>query len=496
MVIPNNEAQNTAENIAKSVCNENLINLSTSSSFLISPLIYVTDGSTVDGFTIDPVNTGVVGQYDSEIPDEIQVSYPLFFPNVSTILIPKKVQRNLGRIPKKYLENIDNDKTIAIEKCLVIVSNLSSTMFDDNRWKSLSSTLMHEQTKKGNDNTFIYPHIIKALKYSTNNTEGIIKVKENEFGNETYQEGVSSKEYGLTDTYYKTRLVEYNIKNKEILHKRNKFFYSLVKKAKENVIANNLIDLYAKIDLPNYNDLVMEAKKLVKAKYKSKKGKTLTFLNKHSESYFKDVSSRSFVENNIKQFDYLTQRSFMVPIVGDEKSGGRVVDSFTLMPSWIRKLVKIDGERIVEVDYKALHPNIAISIYGGSKKYLTHDIVAEGINLDISDVKIQHLSYFNKRVQGMKRSALYDFYNESEPLMNETIMREKQTSLKAHRITSMRMFAKEVEIMTECIKQLNSRGIYVGYVYDALFCKESDVEIVEQIMNKVVLEFNVYTTAH
>ncbi|MNR68821.1 hypothetical protein D3C85_1936260 [compost metagenome] len=49
--------------------------------------------------------------------------------------------------------------------------------------------------------------------------------------------------------------------------------------------------------------------------------------------------------------------------------------------------------------------------------------------------------------------------------------------------------------MTECIKQLNSKGIYVGYVYDALFCKESDAKLVEGIMNKVVLEHRVYTTA-
>jgi hypothetical protein len=185
----------------------------------------------------------------------------------------------------------------------------------------------------------------------------------------------------------------------------------------------------------------------------------------------------------------------MIPIIGTDKSGGRVVDSFTLMPSWIRRLVKIDGKSIVEVDYSALHPNIAMSLYGGLRKYLTHLQVAENSNIDLSNVKIAHLSYFNERVQGMKRSPLYSYYSESEMAMNEAIIKEKKTSLKGHRITSMRMFAKEVEIMTECIKQLNFKGIYVGYIYDALFCKESDAKLVAEIMNTVVLEFNVFTTA-
>jgi hypothetical protein len=79
--------------------------------------------------------------------------------------------------------------------------------------------------------------------------------------------------------------------------------------------------------------------------------------------------------------------------------------------------------------------------------------------------------------------------------MLKKIEEEKWNSVKKHKITSMRMFAKEVEIMTECIMQLNSKGIYVGYVYDALFCKKSEAKIVEEIMNKVVLEFKVYTTA-
>ncbi len=466
-------------------------------SSTISPLIYVTDENTKNETYENPVRASVKECFNIEITGENHTGIPLFFQtNISTIFIPKNVKTHLGRfVPKQYLKNIDRDKNIAIEKCLVFVSNLSSTVYSDDRWKSLSSTQIHEQTKKGNDNTFIYTHIIKALAYKSNTTDAVIMVKKNEYGYETYQEGIACKEYSLTDTYFNGSLVEYIIKDNGILQKRNKFFYSQLKKAVDSTIGNNLIELYSKIELPSHAEIILEAKRLTKLKDRTKKGKILTFLNKHPKSYYKDANSRSFVEQNIKLFDYLTKRGFMIPIIGKEKSGGRVVDSFTLMPSWIRRLVKIDGKRILEVDYSALHPNIAMSIYGGSKKYLTHAEVAKESNLNINEVKIQHLSYFNERVPGMRRSPLYSYYNDTETLMNQSIIREKQTSLKSHNITSMRMFAKEVEIMTECIKQLNSKGIYVGYVYDALFCKESDAKLVEEIMNKVVLEHRVYTTA-
>ncbi|MBC7524894.1 MAG: hypothetical protein H7239_10680 [Flavobacterium sp.] len=507
MVLKHNESQNNTGQMAMVNYKDELINYSTSSTSLTSyslststsslPFIYVTDDINSSKSTKNPVKLKVKKQYDIEITGENHAGFPLFFQNnINTIFIPKNIKTHLGKfVPKEYLKNIDRDKNIAIEKCLVFVSNLSSTVYSDDRWKSLSSTQIHEQTKKGNDNTFIYTHIIKALTYKSNIKVAVIMVKKNEYGYETYQEGIACKEYSLTDTYFNGSLVEYIIKDKGIIQKRNKFFYSQLKKAVDSTIGNNLIDLYSKIELPSHAEINLEAKRLTKLKYRTKKGKTLTFLNKHPRSYYKDANSRSFVEQNIKLFDYLTKRGFMIPIIGKEKSGGRIVDSFTLMPSWIRRLVKIDGKPIIEVDYSALHPNIAMSIYGGSKKNLTHLEVAENSKIDLSDVKIAHLSYFNERVHGMKCSPLYSYYSESEIAMNEAIIKEKQMSLKGHKTTSMRMFAKEVEIMTECIKQLNYKGICVGYIYDALFCKESDAKLVEEIMNKVVLEHSVYTTA-
>jgi len=441
-------------------------------------------------------NTVVNNDFYIENLDQVYDTYPLFFQNATTINIPQKIKRHIERkIPKSYLHKIDKNTKCAVEKCLLFISNLTSTIFFDDKWKSLSAKILNKQFKKGKDNTITYTYVVEALKYKSNTTDSIIQTKKNKLGNDTYQEGITCKSYSFTDTFYSNNLVKYTITNPEIIAKRNKFIYSQIARATDNVIATNLLKLYPRIDLPSESKLKAEATRLIKENHRTKKGKLLTKLNNHSKDYFKDASQRSFVEENIKAFKFYTDISYMIPTIGDAKSGGRVVDSFTLMPGWIRNLITIDGEEIVLVDYKALHPNIAMSIYGGSKKFLTHQQVAKESEIDLTDVKIQHLSFFNKEVWAMRESPLYSYYHKSDLSMIIKIEQEKWNSEFKHKITSMKMFAKEVEIMTECVRRLNGIGIYVGYVYDALFCKESEREIVKKIMNEVVIELGVYTIA-
>lgn len=459
-------------------------------------LNYVTTSLEANQAQENTVNTVVNNVFYAENSDEIHATYPLFFQNATTINIPKNIKRHIEKkIPKRYLNKIDKNKKYAVENCLLFSSNLTSTLFSEDRWKSLSSKILDEQFRKGKDNTFIYTHIVQALKYKSSTTDSVIQTKKNKLGTDTYQEGITCKSYSFTDTFSNNNLVKYTITNPEIIAKRDKFIYSQIAKATDNIIATNLLKLYPRIDIPNESELKIEASRLIKEKYRTKKEKLLTKLNNHSKDYFKDASQRSFVEENIKSFKFYTDISYMIPIIGDYKSGGRVVDSFSLMASWIRKSVKIDNEPIVEVDFKALHPNIAMSIYGGSKKFLTHQQVAEESGIAIKRVKIQHLSFFNETLMGMKWSPLYKYYQKTEPLLLKNIEYEKKSSEYNYRITSMRMFAKEVEIMTECIRRLNEIGIYVGYVYDALFCKESEREIVKKIMSEVAVELGVYTIA-
>ena len=283
------------------------------------------------------------------------------------------------------------------------------------------------------------------------------------------------------------------IENGEIkgIKTRNRIYYRLINEAQDNPICNNLLKMYQRIELPASKELLAVGKKLIKENYTTKKGKILTMRNKHTDNYWKDVDNRSFVENNIEIFEYLTNRGFMIPSAGDERSGGRVVDSFTLMPSWIRNEISIDSKKLVECDFRALHPNIAMHLYNGKHEFLTHEKIAKTTGIDLKEVKIEHLSFFNKNWYSMMESPLFGYYSKHEPDMLQQIYNDKKEH--GYKITSKKMFKLEVEIMTEVIKYLNSVGVYVLYVYDALLCEEKDKTLVIETMNRIILEHGVKT---
>ncbi len=453
-----------------------------------SSLSYVTN---IDS-TINPVYTGATEGNTIDFCTEDAT----FFKDQTILYIPKKILKQLTSryISKKLLLEIDTNETIAIEKCLIFLNNLCSLFFNPEReYKSLSSDLLHEQLKGENDNTYIYTKVIKLLLTGTKEDGPVIEILSDDNDRHLYGKGIVCKRYKLSETYLKAGVSKYKLKTKYLITRRMNTFYKQLSDAQDNVIAKNLLKLYSKIGIPSTEEIFEEGKRLSKEKATTKKGKLITYRNKRSDDKFKDLKQHSFVEDNIKMFDYLTEDAYMVPFIGTERSGGRVVDSFNLMPSWIRNLVKIDGEEIVEVDMKALHPNLGIKIYGGNERYLTHQKVAEKASIELKEVKVEHLSFFNKEQWQMKQSVLWDYYQTNEPKMMENILEDKYRN--GYKATSQKMFKLEVEIMTEVIKRLNTQGICVGYVYDALFCKKSDASIVKEMMDTVVAEFGVYTVA-
>ncbi len=408
----------------------------------------------------------------------------LQFPNVNSLLIPKKSEYNLRKyVPKDMLRAIDSDVNVAVEKCLVFLSNLCSTYYTDDKWKSLNATILHQQTKS-KDNTYIYTRIIDILKHGTSKG-AFIEV------NDSYLEREYCKKYRLTDMYLKAGLEEYIIKDSRIVLNQNRLFYEQLHEAMEHPISSNLIKMYPKIELPTSEELLAIGKRLAKDGHRTKKGKILTVRNGHINSYWKNSENRSFVEDNIELFEFLTNRGFMIPSVGDEKSGGRVVDSFTLMPAWIREQITVDGAKLAECDYTALHPNIAIKLYDGKLNYLTHQNVAERTCIDVKSIKIEHLSFFNKQWLAMLKSPLFAFYSKHEPDMLSRIYNDKKEH--GHKVTSAKMFRVEVAIMTDVIQHLSTIGINVLYVYDALLCEEKDKTIVVEAMNRIILKYGVYT---
>lgn len=431
--------------------------------------------------------TGDTGDFEVLHHDYKFAEVAQLFPDVNFIYIPKKAEYNLRKyVSKELLREISPNIDIAVENCLLLLSNLASTFYvedshlEDNRWKRLSSKLLNKQI--GGNNT--YAKVVEVLKRGTSKG-AMLEVIEDDIPN------VQCRRYRLPENYFKAGLIEYFIKDIGIIHNRNRIYFEQLNEALENPICNNLVKIYPKIELPCPDDLLVIGKQLVKEGYTTKKGKILTMRNKHTNEYWTDSENRSFVEDNIKAFEYLTNRGFMIPSAGDERSGGRVVDSFTLMPAWIRAQITIDGKKLTECDYTALHPNIVIKLYGGGQSYLTHQSVAEKGNIDLKKVKISHLSFFNMEWNDMRKSPLFDYYSMHETNMLSRIYYDKKDN--GYKITSKKMFAVEVEIMTDVIKYLNSIGIHVLYVYDALLCEKKNGIKVAETMNRIILEHGVIT---
>lgn len=125
------------------------------------------------------------------------------------------------------------------------------------------------------------------------------------------------------------------------------------------------------------------------------------------------------------------------------------------------------------------------------KVYITHQKVAEKASISEKTVKLEHLAFFNKRWSGMKKSPLYTYYLQHEPLMLERIRKDKAAN--GYKVTSHKMFKVEVDIMTDITTNLNAKGIQVLYVYDALVCEEQDKAAVIEAMSRIILEHGVKT---
>ncbi len=483
-----------------------------------------------------PIIASIVEENDRDVSAQLA----LFYETDYSILIPKKTEY----VVRKYLdtdtlESIHPDGETAIELCLLMLSNLTDTYFrmqgliyesGDNYWeyrsieteldgwKSLYSVNLRQQLLYS-DNTYI--KVREALCEGTNNGPIMECDYVKEIDEKCYL-------YRLGDNYRGRGVETYQIKSEFVQGLFKRQHDHKIDGCLRNPIARNLLIMQERITLPTKQEIIKEAKRLIKLGHKTKSGKRLTFLNKHTKEYFKDHENRSFVEDSLKIFDYLTQKNGLwTPHIGGEGSGGRIVDSFTLMPSWIRNLCLINGKKLTEVDYCCLHPNIAINTYEGNKGFITHKAVAEEIkfrelleNVELAIlleednitlpktkkeieeeseflalIKGEHLSFFNKEWYQMMQSPLFDYYSGTEPTMMSNIYFDKAESEFGHKATCRRLFKKEVEIMSDVVSRLNERGIYVGYIYDALFCTPEEAEIVKNVMDEVAMLHGVKTTA-
>ena len=435
---------------------------------------------------------GIKECFDDVIVTEFQAQFPLFFISNNLIKIPSKIEYVLRKyVSRKLLRDIHDDEEVAIELCLLFVSQLTSTYFklledpEYKGWKSLRAEYLRDFLSIS---PMTYKNVITALEKPT--SKGVIIECDH-----LALVGEKNFYYRLGEAYIGKGIKSYRLKTNTAQKLLNKRFMRIYSKSETNPIIKNLLEFYNRIELPTIEQIEKEADRLIKLKYTTKKKKILKRLGKHSKNSFGNPEKYSFVEDSIAVFKYLTENGILFPEVGSEKSGGRIIDSLALMPSWIRRMIKINGKLNVEADYSCMHPNIAIFLYNGSKEYLTHNDIALAMNTNVDIIKVEHLSFFNKKIWQMKESPLYKYYEEKEPKMLKNIISEKCNSEYKHYTTSRRLFCKEVEIMSLVIEKLNKEDIYVGYVYDAVFCHPDEANRVKEVMDEVVQKFGIKTTA-
>jgi hypothetical protein len=294
------------------------------------------------------------------------------------------------------------------------------------------------------------------------------------------------------------------LKSKRTLEIQAKVNQEYIFKTKDNAIIKNLIEFQKLLIMPTETELIDEAKRLIKIGWKNKKNKKLIFEKDYNK--LKDYKKKDFIKVEdsllVYKYNYL-YTSFKIPTIS---FGGRIHDSLNCLPSWIRNLIKINNQAYKELDFSCLHPNIANKLYGKNDGTITHKAIAEATGKNIAKVKIQHLSFFNKTIEAnlttlddqsmhktMEASFLYEYYEKNYPEMLQAILKEKQES--SYKKVTERIFKIETMLMTAIIEELNQSGIFVGYIFDALFCAENDAEKVTQTMNDTAKKMNLHTFA-
>ena len=423
-----------------------------------------------------------------------KVFLPLTLEQNNIIYIQKKIASAIkNHIPIKLLKEIHKDEEVAFEMCLLFAMLLTRTFFqiinnsNSKGWKSLNSIYLREFFTTSSD---AYKKIIKVLEYKLD--KGPIVECDHR-----YLSGFENKHYRLTDNYICKGIVPYELKTKQAIKMYDRYKQKRYNKANENIICKNLLKTYQFLEFPTLKEIEAEADRLIANKAKNKKNKIYRRVNKHKI----DTDEFCYIEDSISIFKRLTENELMTPSPSSIDNGYRIIDCITLMPSWIRRLIKINSETLIEIDFVCFHPNIAISLYNGRSRYLTHADLGLALGIPNEKVKEKHLSFFNLNVNQMIHSELYSYYRDNEGQLIKNIIDEKlhnKEYLKEedkHKITSRKMFLKEVEIMTEIVRRLNEMDIYVLYVYDSLLCSKIHQETVQKIMDETVIEFGVYTVA-
>lgn len=405
-----------------------------------------------------------------------------------TVKIPTKIESKLRRVSKRRLGRIYSNTDLVIEAALTIASNLTNTYEiskdafcyrEKQGYKPLNSKILERQVKFYRDESSKYRDLLDLLI-----EEGIIEA------GIKGEIGVGSNEYRLTNRYFGKKIVIYKMKQKETVNKLKLRHEANLRRVNASSIGRNALKTMMGIEFPTEKQILKVINKAVKDGYTNKKGKRLVWLGKHSKKTYPH-SDFVYAEDYFNEMDVIT-RGDRIPIVGGKSSGGRVYTIYNMCNSLLRPLLTYKGQKLVEADYSCMHPQLIQTIYGEEEPVeIDHQQVADWLMIERNEAKIEHLSYFNKRTEGMAESILEEYYRGNFTEMMNKVEADKKYN--THKITSQRLFKLEVEIMTEVISRLDKAGIEALYVFDALYATKRDIGRVRQVMNKVAQEFGTTT---
>lgn len=393
------------------------------------------------------------------------------------IYIPTKVEAKIKYISEEDILKVHNKPEVVKELILLFLSMFSDTYIKSTYmpkteaqkegFKILSSKILNDKFKVGKVST--YKAIIDLL----------IKNKILEKGR-NYSKGLRSNEYRLTKTYFGKGILPYEVKTKIVKNKIINHVEENLEKVLKCPIAKNELLFRDMLNFPTNQEAKEHLIKLSKEGKKNKKGNSIIYLNKRNP---KDFPNCVFVEDYLEILEYL--RNMPLPIIVSENGGERVITAFNFLPSVLRSLVTfgIKKQKLVELDYQTMHPNLVAYKYGGNnKEMITHDKVAEYLGVDRSVAKLGHLSFFNLEWSMMLKSPLFKYYSDNEAQMMENLYYEKTKN--GYKETSKSCFEMETTLQRRNITDIRNKGIICFYVFDALYTIESDAKAVKDIMNK------------
>lgn len=258
-----------------------------------------------------------------------------------------------------------------------------------------------------------------------------------------------------------------------------------------NPIYKKLIDTITRYSFPTIEYVEQIARQMVKNKAMNKKGKRYVMeykdgdyylkYNKKTKTYTRWKSNENIcsIQDCIDIYRRFLSNGFCFTYINNHT---RYYTSYSLLPSWIRELILIDGKAVIENDYTALHNRILNKLFEDYNLptiiYLTGDSHTQLANLFFvtrQEAKTIGLSYWNSRIVDNKTIAsksnksIFEFMD----IMLQTYYPKHWDKLvewkkKDHRNMSVMLMREERKLMDVVVANYVGDEPYI-YCYDCIY---------------------------